>query len=199
MFIQLAQGECTREDDMRALVDDWCARMAHQPGWLGGTYGFTDDHCFIGVVRYADREAWDRWCKDPDAASYWAAAEALFDEDCTVHESDDVLMLLDGGSDDAGFVQVLHGRIGDDAKLHQMFTDTEMTTMLHEARPEIIGATMAFHPDGTFTETVAFTDEAAARRGESQEMPQAATERFTAAIGAVEYSDLHRPWFAHHE
>ena len=26
-------------------------------GWLGGTYGFTDDDMFVGVVRFETREA----------------------------------------------------------------------------------------------------------------------------------------------
>ncbi len=46
------------------------------------------------------------------------------------------------------------------------------TTVLHEARPEILGATIAIEADGTFTETVAFTDEAAAREGEQTRMPR---------------------------
>ena len=37
---------------------------------------------------------------------WWAGAEALFDGSCEIHESEDVSMMLDGGSDDAGFVQV---------------------------------------------------------------------------------------------
>ena len=43
---------------------------------------------------------------------------------------------------------------------------------LHQARPEILGGTIAIEPDGTFTQTVAFTTEDAAREGESTEMPE---------------------------
>ncbi|HEU5033783.1 MAG TPA: hypothetical protein VFT62_03390 [Mycobacteriales bacterium] len=198
MFIQMVQGACTREDEMRGLVDDWCGRMADQPGWLGGTYGFTDDGCFVGVVRYADRDACAMWCKDAEAAPYWAAATQLFDESCEIFEADDVSIMLDGGSDDAGFVQVMHGRVNDTERMRRLLTDAEMTTMLHEARPEIIGATLAFQADGTFTETVAFTDEASARRGEELDMPEEVSKELMAAMGAVEYLDLHRPWFHHH-
>ena len=49
-----------------------------------------------------------------------------------------------------------------------MMADTET---LHEMRPEILGATLAIEADGTFTETVAFTDEASARAGEKMEPP----------------------------
>ena len=37
--------------------------------------------------------------------------------------------------------------------------------MLHEARPEIIGGTIAIDADGWFTETMAFRSEAEARAG----------------------------------
>jgi hypothetical protein len=72
-------------------------------------------------------------------------------------------------------------------------TDTDM---LHEMRPDILGATLAIEEDGTFTETVAFTDEASARAGESMEMPADVRESLESAMHDVSYLDLHHPWFA---
>ena len=57
---------------------------------------------------------------------------------------------------------------------------------------------MAIESDGTFTETIAFTDEAAAREGEQMEMPAEIGSEFESSIADVEYIDLHRPWFATH-
>ena len=183
---------------MRGLVDDWCGSMADRPGWLGGTYGFTDDGRFVGVVRFDS----DTACRDsaatPEAPIWWAGAEALFDGSCRIHESADVSMMFDGGSDSAGFVQVMCGRVGDSDKLRHMMTDTEMTSMLHQARPEIIGATLAVEPDGTFVETVAFTDEDSARKGEQLDMPDEIGQEMATAMSDVEYLDLHHPWFATH-
>jgi hypothetical protein len=74
--------------------------------------------------------------------------------------------------------------------------------MLHEMRPEILGATLAIEADGTFTETVAFTDEASARAGESKEMPEMPAEvreTLEASMQGATYYDLHRPWFASKE
>jgi hypothetical protein len=71
--------------------------------------------------------------------------------------------------------------------------------MLHEARPEILGATLAIEDDGTFMETVFFTDEAAAREGEQKEIPPSAAEgmrQWDEMTHDVEYLDLHQPWFA---
>ena len=63
-------------------------------------------------------------------------------------------------------------------------------------RPDILGATLAIEADGTFTETVAFTTEDAARSGE-----QAETRRRRCAA-SMEYVmkdatfyDLRHPWF----
>jgi hypothetical protein len=194
----MVEGRSSRQDEMRGLVDDWCGSMADRPGWLGGTYGFTDDNRFVGVVRFDSRAACQEAAGGQEAAMWWAGAEALFDEHCRIHESEDVTMMLDGGSDDAGFVQVMCGRIGDADKLRHLTTDTQMTSMLHVARPEIIGATMAIERDGTFVETIAFTDEDSARKGEQQDMPQDVRDQLMAAMADVEYLDLHQPWFATH-
>jgi hypothetical protein len=183
---------------MRALVDDWCGTMAERPGWLGGTYGFTGDERFVGVVRFDSSTA----CRDSaamaDSAIWWAGADALFDSGCEIHESEDVSMMLDGGSDNAGFVQVMHGKVGDADKFRHFMTDTEVTSMLHQTRPEIMGATLAMEPDGTFIETIAFTDEESARKGEQLEMPAEMQQNFESAMTDVEYIDLHHPWFATH-
>lgn len=196
MFIQMVQGACTHQDDMRMLVDDWCGEMADQPGWLGGTYGFTDDNSFVGVVRWDTRAACQAYCDRMDAAWWWAGACEVMDGMPEVHQSDDVTMMLEGGSDDAGFVQIMHGKVGDADLLRKMSTDQEMTAMLHQARPDIIGSTLLIEDDGTFVETISFTDEESARIGEKQEMPPAADMEH--AIREVHYMDLHHPWFGRH-
>lgn len=199
MYIQMVQGACAQQDDMRMLVDDWCGAMADRPGWLGGTYGFTDDGQFMGVVRYASADACRERCADDDAGLWWACAETLFDGTPEIHQSEDVSIMLDGGRDDAGFVQVMRGRVRDVDKLRRMSTDQQMTNMLHEARPEIIGATLLIEDDGSFTETISFTDEASARRGEQTDMPADMAADFEGAMeGEISYYDLHRPWFGSH-
>jgi hypothetical protein len=70
--------------------------------------------------------------------------------------------------------------------------------MLHQARPDIIGATMLIEGDGSFTETVSFTDEDSARKGEAMEMPAEVTADLQEAMAEVNYYDLHKPWFGRH-
>jgi hypothetical protein len=198
VFIQMVEGACSQKDDMRMLVDDWCNRMADEPGWLGGTYGFTDDDRFLGVVRYESAAACQQCCAAADAGMWWAAAEEMFDGKPEIHQSEDVMMMLDGGSDDAGFVQVMRGKVGNPDKLRRIMTDQDMTSMLHQARPDIIGATMLIEDDGSFTETVSFTDEDSARKGEAMEMPAEVAADLQEAMAEVNYYDLHKPWFGRH-
>ena len=197
MFIQIIQGKCTRQDELRALADTWREEMAPSAdGWLGGTYGFTDDDQFVGVIRFESREAAMRNSERPEQGEWAKRMTALIDGPVEYHDCDDVTLMLDGGSDDAGFVQVIRGKVDDPQKLKSLMGDTDM---LHELRPEILGATLAIEADGTFTETVAFTDEKSARAAESKEMPEMPAdvrETLDTAMQNAKFYDLHHPWFA---
>jgi hypothetical protein len=196
VFIQIIQGKCTRQDELRAMSDQWLRDLAPSAvGWLGATYGFTDDDMFVAVVRFDTKEAAEASSARPQQGEWWSKAEALFDGPVEFHDCSDVSQMLAGGSDDAGFVQVMRGKVGDGRRLKEMLTPS-WTDMLHAARPEVIGATLAIEDDGTFTQTIAFTDEASARKGEQTEMPQDVRESLEAAMRDVTYMDLHHPWFA---
>ena len=124
---------------------------------------------------------------------WWAQTEALFDGPVEFHDCTDVTLMMDGGSDQAGFVQIIRGKADDPDALRAMMSDTEL---LHQMRPDIIGATLAIEPNGNFTETVAFTDETSARRGEQLEMPDDARDQMAAAMHDLSFVDLHHPFFA---
>lgn len=200
MFIQIIQGSCSRQEEMRSLADRWLREVAPGAiGWLGGTYGFTDDGELIAVIRFESKDAAQANSERPEQQAFWSEMERLFDGPVEFHDCDRVVLMMDGGSDEAGFVQVLRGRLDDPDALETGMR--EMEALLHEARPDIIGATFAIEEDGTFTETVAFTDEAAAREGESRAMPIAgamhdAMVKLDHMIHDVQYRDLHSPWFA---
>ena len=88
--------------------------------------------------------------------------------------------------------------VRDAAQMRYLLADQDMTAMLHASRPEILGATLAIGADGTFTETVAFTDEAMARQGETIRMPEQVQRTLENAVAEVEYLNLRDPWFATH-
>lgn len=198
MFIQIIQGKCRDAEQVHRLNDEWRDTMGPTAkGWLGGTYGITDDGEFVGVVRFESREAAARNSMRPEQGEWFRRMEECFDDKVSFHDCDDAVMFLDGGSDAAGFVQVIQGRVADPGRFRS-FMEQPMDA-LHEQRPEIIGGTIAMEPDGWFTETVAFRSESEARAGEGNEMPQDARrewEEQMAAMSDLRYLDLHAPWFA---
>ncbi|MCW2762239.1 MAG: hypothetical protein JWR85_2440 [Marmoricola sp.] len=198
MFIQIIQGRCHDADRMRQLTEEWHQELGPTAeGWLGGTYGLTDDGEFVAVVRFASREAAAKNSDRPEQGEWWQRMSDCFDGEVTFHDSDNAMLFLDGGSDDAGFVQIIQGRI-DDPERFRHFMEQPMDA-LHEARPEIIGGTIAIEPDGWFTQTICFRTEQEAREGEHKEMPAEIREQFEEEMSHVQdmkYLDLHHPWFA---
>jgi hypothetical protein len=200
VFIQIIQGKCTKPDEMHAQFDRWVRDLGpNAPGWLGGTFGFTDDDTFVGVIRFEDKEQAMANSDRPEQGRWWSETEQLFDGPVEFHNCDKVMLMLEGGKDDAGFVQVIRGKCDDPALLEAELA--EMSSMVHETRPEVIGATLAIEEDGTFTETIAFTNEAEAREGEQRAMPiddrtRHLMQDWSRVTHDVSYLDLHHPWFA---
>ena len=194
MFIQIIQGKCSRQDEMHALADRWREELAPgADGWLGATYGFTDDGDFLAVVRFEDRDRAMANSRRPEQGAWAEEMRALMDGPVEFHDSEDVTLMMGGGSDDARFVQIIRGKVDDPSRLREMMTGDP--TMLHEMRPDIIGSTLAIEPDGTYTETVAFTDEESARKGEAQEVPEEVRADMEYAMHGARFYDLHHPWF----
>lgn len=194
MFIQMIQGPCTRQDEAHQLLDEWRRDLAPSAtGWLGGTYGFTDDGQLIGVVRFESREAAMANSDRPEQGEWAAKMAEVMDGPMEFHDCDDVTLLFDGGSDNAGFVQIIRGRVDDPSRLKAMMAAD--TTQLHEMRPEILGGTLAIEADGSFVETIAFTSEAEARKGEQVEPPADVRRELDYAMKGATFYDLHRPWF----
>lgn len=193
MFIQIIQGKCTRQDELHALADEWRREIAPgATGWLGGTYGFTDDDLFVGTVRFESREAAMANSDRPEQTAWAERMMALMDGPMEFHDCDDVTLFLDSDAESAGFVQVIRGRVDDPERLKAMLADTDS---LHEMRPDIIGGSLAIEPDGTFTETVAFTSEEAARENEKMEMPEEMRADMEAVMQGATFYDLRHPWF----
>ncbi len=193
MFIQVIHGRCTRQDELRAVGESWRDELGGGAvGWLGGTFGFTDGDDFFGVIRFESREAAMANSQRPEQGAWAERMGALLDGPPEFHDCDDVTSFLDGGSDEAGFVQVIRGHTDDAGPMRAMLADT---TDLHEMRPEILGGTFALAADGTFFQTVYFSDEESARRGEGLEPPTEVREALAAVMAGATFYDLHQPWF----
>lgn len=116
------------------------------------------------------------------------------------HDCIEVDLINDGGSDDAGFVQVIQGKTTDVGKAREL--DARMEPRLKDLRPDVIGGIVAWHPqNGRFTNVLYFTSEAEARAKE-KEMESA--EGFQEYIGELEaisdgepkFLDISDPWMS---
>lgn len=196
MFIQVIQGKVADADGLRAAMDRWERDL--QPGaigWLGSTGGITDDGTFVATVRFESADAARRNSERPEQAAWWAEAERCFQGPVEFFDCSEVDLWMQGGSDDAGFVQVMEGHTSDADRMREMMQ--RLTDELHRLRPEIIGATVALHGDGAFVQTVYFTSEAEAREHETMPPPPEMAEAMSEdMIDGVTYLDLHQPWLA---
>lgn len=194
MFMQIVQGKIKDRAAAKATMERW--REDIQPGaegWLGGTYGVTEDGQLVACVRFRDRAAADANSARPEQGAWWQEMERHFDGPVTFHDCEDVMLLLGGGSDEAQFVQVIQARVTDRDALHRLMD--ESSQLLAQQRPDVLGGTIAIDDEGVVTETIAFTSEAAARQAEQQQMPAEAQEAMS-LLQDVHYLDLRDPWFA---
>jgi hypothetical protein len=194
MYMQIIQGKINDREATRATMDRWLKDL--QPGaagWLGGTYGVTDDGMLVACVRFQDAAAARANSDRPEQSAWWAEMEKNFAGPVTFHDCEDVTLLLGGGSDDAGFVQVIQAKVKDRDRLIEFVE--QGSEQLRQARPDVLGGTIAIDKDGIVTETIAFSSESAARKGEQQEGPEEA-QRMMSLLEDVHFLDLHQPWFA---
>ncbi|HKS46324.1 MAG TPA: hypothetical protein VJT49_14675 [Amycolatopsis sp.] len=201
MFMQFIQAKVRDPEAVRETMDRWHREL--EPGavgWLGGTYGITDDGTLVAAVRFESEEAARRNSQRPEQARWWEEMTRHLTGETTFHDCRDVTLLLGGGSDEAGFVQIIQGHVRDRARARALAEQS--TDVISRYRPDIMGATIAIDDDGFLTETVAFTTEAAAREAERQDLPPEAArivDEEMSLFDDVTYLDLHRPWFRSHE
>lgn len=190
MFIQVMQATCSRADEVRAFMEKWTDDDSI--GFLGGTFGVTDDGDFLGVVRFESAEAASANSARPETDALSREFAGLLDSPVEFADYDDVTDFLGGGSDDAGFVQVIRGHVDDVAAAKEFVGDPGG---IRDMRPEIIGGTFAVSADGDFTQTIYFTDEASAREGEQKEPPAEVRDAIETMIAGATFYDLRNPWF----
>ncbi len=195
MFVQVISGTVTDVDEMDRLADRWQTDLRPgAAGYLGTTAGVTDDRHFVVLARFESAEAAAKNSERPEQGAWWAEMEKVVG-DVTFHNCSRIATLFGGGKDDAGFVQVMQGRIKDRAKAEEFFGRTaEAEKLLGGARPDVIGEVIAVHDDGdTYTDVVYFSSEEEARANEAKPMPPEAQEimaEMDAAIEVTEFLDL---------
>jgi hypothetical protein len=198
MFIQVIQGKVSDEAGLRSCMEKWMQDL--QPGavgYLGTTAGTSDDGTYLALARFESAEAARRNSARPEQGAWWAETEKCFAGEVTFMDCDNVTQWLEGGSDDAGFVQIMEGHTKDPKRMLQLLN--EAGQRIHGLRPEIIGGTFATYGDDGFIEAVYFTSEAEAREHEKMEIPddlRALFDEEQSLAGEISYFDLHQPMLA---
>ena len=190
MFVQVIQAKARDPEGLKAQWQKWLQEVKPQAdGYLGGTGGVTDDGRFITVARFESEEAARRNSESDVQGQWWSETEQYLEDpsfvDCTEVEE-----WLGGGSDDAGFVQVIQGSSRDDRDM-----TPEDEEQIRAARPDLIGGISAQHPDGkTWTTVAYFTSESAAREGERSPEFRQSMEESGQTPDENTYWDLTDPW-----
>lgn len=190
MFVQVMQAGVTDPSGLEKQWRKWIEELKPGAvGYLGSTGGVTDDGRFIAVGRFESEDAARRNSDRPEQGEWWSQTEQYLENptfiDCTEAEE-----WLGGGSDDAGFVQVIQGSSERD---RDMTPDEE--EQVRKTRPDLIGGFAAKHPDDkTWTNVAYFTDESAAREGEKNPEFQEAMQEAGATPDQNTYWDLKSPW-----
>ena len=198
MFIQVITGKTSDRDGLRRQFDRWQQELqGGATGYLGSTGGVTDDGGVFMAARFESEEAARSNSERAEQGAWWAETEKFL-ENATFQDSAEVSTLGGGGSNDAGFVQVMRGRITDKEKAPKLMAQfAELLPTLAEQRPDIIGDVTVIHSDGTYSDILYFTSEAEAREGEKKEPPaemQAMFGEYMAVMPVDEYVDLKDPW-----
>jgi hypothetical protein len=196
VFVQVIQGHTSDANELRARLDRWVREVAPAAvGWMGSTAGVAADGTAIALARFESADAARRNSERPEQGQWWTETANLFTGEVRFHDCPQVHLFGGGGSDDAGFVQIMQGRYTEPEKAIELMLRSEGP--LRELRPDVIGGQLCLHGDGRFTQAVYFTSEAQARAGEKKQPPpevRALLDEEGAITTDLVFYDLTDPW-----
>jgi hypothetical protein len=199
MFMQVATGRAPDPAEFQRLGELWDEQVAPvAEGYLGSTAGLTDDGRFVVASRWESAEAAAANNERPEQLAWFEELQKAGPTDVEYHDCTQIITLLGGGSDDAGFVQVMVGRIKDRAKFDALSAKSaDMERVFSAWRDDVLGEVMAVHGDGDgYHDIIYFRSEAEARAGERKQPTaevQALMAEMDEAAEIVAYLDLRDP------
>jgi hypothetical protein len=198
MFAQVIQARTTDEAAVRARFEEWDRSLkAGADGFLGSTGGVSDDGEFIAIARFESAEAAQRNSDRPEQGEWWVETEKFLESEVRFYDCTEVEVQWGGGSDDAGFVQVIQGRIKNESdKDRWRAMEQEAEAWMKENRPDVIGAVTAWQGPN-FSNFVYFTSEEEARVGEQKRPPGGSEgDDWMQSVEDLKFIDLKRPHFS---
>ena len=193
MFVQVIEG---RTKDAAALLeagDRWQQEVRPGAiGYLGVTAGVTADGRTVAIVRFEDEASARANAERPEQTAWFEGMAKLYDGEPTFTESSDVTEWMGGGSDDAGFVQVMKSTGVDRVQLEKM--DAAFESFVDQ-RPDLLGGLRIWTGPDSCIDVAYFTTEEDARKGEQAEVPDALKDLMSEfdGMGETQYFDLTDP------
>ena len=192
MFVQIIEGRTNDPASIRREMDRWNEELRPgATGFLGSTGGVTDDGRLVVFARFESAAAAEANSNRPEQGEWWSAVERCLEGEASFADSEDTEELFGGGSDDAGFVQVM--------KVHGV--DREAVARFQELaatmRPDVIGGLRVWVGPDTAYDVTYFTSEADARAAEAGGPPAElgeVMEDYQRIIDATDFLDLTDPW-----
>jgi hypothetical protein len=196
MFVQVIEGKVADAERLRQQLDRWNQELRPGAvGFLGTTGGVTDDGRGVFLARFDSAAEAKANSDRPAQGQWWAETASCFDGEVTFTDSEDIETFLAGGSDDAGFVQVMKSSGVDRDKVHEM--DRQFEEVAAQWRPDLIGSTRVWTGPDRCIDVAYFTSETAAREGEQKAPPPELADQsaeFEEMMANTEFLDLRQPW-----
>ena len=194
MFVQVIEGQVGDREGLRRQSERWLSELRPgATGFVGATEGITDDGHSITIVRFESAAAAKANSDRPEQGQWWAETEKYYEGEVSFHDSEDTDIMLGGGSNDAGFVQIMKGH-GDRNRLRAL--DEKFEQVAADFRPDLIGGLRVWTGPETYIEAAYFTSETAARENENKQPPSelmADFADFQELMADVEFLDLKDP------
>ncbi|HEV7524844.1 MAG TPA: hypothetical protein VGP92_07760 [Acidimicrobiia bacterium] len=194
MFVQVIEGTTSDPAAINAQGDRWQQELRPGAiGYLGVTAGVAADGRTFAVVRFEDEASARANAQRPEQTEWFEEMAKLYDSEPTFTESSDITEWMGGGSNEAGFVQVMKSTGVDRSQVEKMDAAFESFA---DQRPDLLGSLRIWTGPDRCIDVVYFTSEADARKGEQTEMPAELQElmgEFAGGMGETEYLDLTDP------
>jgi hypothetical protein len=195
MFVQVIQGKVRDADLLRRQVDAWRSEVKpNAAGYLGSTSGVTEDGVAVVVARFESEAAARKNSERAEQGAWWEQTAPAFEGEVRFLDCSDVDLIYDGGSNGAGFVQIMQGRAVDPVKLRAM--GRTMEDDLRAQRPDVLGGVVGWHGDREFTQVMYFSSEQEAREAEAKMTDDPQLDEWGQMLdGPITFLDLRNPDF----
>jgi hypothetical protein len=192
MFVQVVQAKTKDKAGVKEMWDRWNREVKPAAtGYLGATGGVTENGDLLVIARFDSAEAAERNNNIPEQQQWYSEFEKYIEGEPSFTNYSNVELDNGGGSDDAGFVQVIRVKGGDPEAYKAI--DAEIGPKMKELRPDVIGTVYAYEGDeGTMVGY--FTSEDEARKNESTPEFQELSKRYMELEGESTFYDLKDPW-----